>query len=112
LLAVPAERAVVGRDRRQHVRAQGVPEHVLVLLRARRRRVDVLRALEVGPLEERVIDEEVLRARLAVNGPGGISRTRDRLDRLAARNMYDVERRPRDACELDGAVRRLALGLG
>ena len=62
LLAVPAERAVVGRDRRQDVVAHRVPEHVLVRLVARRRRVDVLRAFEVRPLEEGVVDEEVLGA--------------------------------------------------
>ncbi len=43
LLLRPTRRAVVGGDRLKHVRADGVPEHVLVLLRARRRRVDVLR---------------------------------------------------------------------
>ena len=36
----------------------------------------------------------------------------DRLDRLLARDVDDVERGTGDARELDRAVRRLALGLG
>ena len=93
----------------EHVGADGVPEHVLVLLRPRRRRVDVLRALEVRPLEEGVVDEEVLRARLAPDVPALLARERDRLDRLAARDVDDVQRAAGDARELDRAVRRLAL---
>ena len=95
LLAVPDEGAVVGRDRGEHVRAHRVPEHVLVRLVARRRRVDVLRALEVRPLEERVVDEEVLRAGLAPDVPALLARDRDRLDRLLAGDVDDVERRSR-----------------
>ena len=75
------------------------------------RRVDVLRALEVRPLEERVVDEEVLRARLAPDVPAVVPRARDRLDRLLAGHVDDVERRAGEVRELDGAVRRLALGL-
>jgi hypothetical protein len=82
---------MVGGDDAQHVGAQGVPEDVLVLLRAGRGRVDVLRALEVRPLEERVVDEEVLRAGLAVDVPALLARELDRLDALAARDMDDVE---------------------
>src|SRR4029078_9650257 len=100
LLAVPVERAVVGRDRGQHVGAHGVPEHVLVRLVARRRRVDVLRALEARPLEERVVDEEVLRARLAPDVPALLPGERDRLDRLLARDVDDVQRGTRHAGEL------------
>ena len=95
----------------EDVRAHGVPEHLLVLDRARRRRVDVLRALEVGPLEVRVVDEEVLRAGLAPDVPALLAGTRDRIDRLLARDVDDVERRAGDARELDRAVRRLAFGL-
>ena len=112
LLLRPRERTVVGRDRRQDVGPHRVPEHVLVLLRARRRRVHVLRALEVRPLEERVVDEEVLRACLAPDVPAGVSRSLDRLDRLAARDVDDVQRRAGDVRQLDRAVRRLALRLG
>ena len=36
----------------------------------------------------------------------------DRLDRLVARDVDDVERRAGDMRQLDRAVRRLALGLG
>src|SRR4029453_5760744 len=82
LLAVPVERAVVGGDRREDVGPNGVPENILVRLVARRRRIDVLRALEVRPLEERVVDEEVLGAGLAPNVPALLPRDRDRLDGL------------------------------
>ena len=93
LLAVPEERAVVGRDRGEHVGAHGVPEHVLVRLVPRRRRVDVLAALEVRPLEERLVDEEVLRAALAPDRPALLARERDRVERLLAGDVDDVERR-------------------
>ena len=112
LLLAPGEGAVVGRDRAQDVRAHGVPEHVLVRLVARRRRVDVLGALEVRLLEMRVVDEEVLRAGLAPHVPALLARELDRLDRLLAGDVDDVERAAGDAGQLDRAVRRLALGLG
>src|SRR6185369_4827418 len=75
-------------------------------------RVHVLRALEVrlGDVVERV--EEVLGAGLAPDVPACLTRARDRLDRLAAGDVDDVERRAGEVCELDRAVRRLALGLG
>ena len=92
LLRVPAEGAVVGRDRLEDVRADRVPEHFLVLLRPRRRRVDVLRAFEVRSLEVRVVDEEVLRAGLAPDIPTLLARERDRLDSLLAGDVDDVER--------------------
>src|SRR5205814_5311402 len=79
---------------------------------ARRGRVDVLPALEVRPLEERVVDEEVLRAGFPPNVPALLAGELDRLDRLGAGDVDDVQRRPRHARELDGAVGRLALGLG
>jgi hypothetical protein len=44
--------------------------------------------------------------------PACLTRARDRLDRLAAGDVDDVERRAGEVCELDRAVRRLALGLG
>ena len=112
LLAVPEERAVVGRDRRERVGAHGVPEHLVVRRVARGRRVDVLRALEVRPLRGRQSTEEVLRARLAPDVPALLAGAADRLDRLAAGDVDDVERAAGDARELDRAVRRLALELG
>ena len=103
---------MVGGDRREDVVADRCPEDLLVRLVARRRRVDVLRPLEVRPLEERVVDEEVLRAGLAEDVPALLAREGDRLDRLVAGDVDDVERAAGHAGELDGAVRRLALGLG
>src|SRR5829696_5812977 len=47
LLAVPVERAMVGGDDREDVGGERVPEVLLVLLRPRRRRVDVLGSFEV-----------------------------------------------------------------
>src|SRR5262249_25930361 len=64
------------------------------------------------PSEERVVDEEVLRTRLAPDVPALGAGDRDRLDRLAARDMDDVERCARHTRELDRPVGRLALGLG
>jgi hypothetical protein len=112
LLALEEVGAMVGRDRLQQIRAHRVPEHVLVRLRAGRRRVDVLRPFEVRLVEERLVDEEVLRARLAPDVPTLLARECDRLRRLRARHVDDVERSAGDAGELDGAVRRLALELG
>ncbi len=76
------------------------------------RRVDVLRALEVRlrDVVERV--EEVLRAGLAPDVPARLARAGDRLHRLAAGDVDDVERRAGEVRELDRAVRRLALRLG
>src|SRR5581483_12522371 len=111
LLAVPEERAVVGRDRGQRVGADGVPEDGVVRGVARGRRVDVLRALEVRLRE--VVDraEEVLRARLPPDVPALLARAADRLDGLPAGDVDDVERGAGDPRELDRPVRRLALEL-
>src|SRR5215204_347577 len=82
LLAVPEERAVVGRDRRELVGAHRVPQVLLVRLVAGRRRVDVLGALEVRLLEVAVVDEEVLGAGLTPDVPALVAGELDRLDRL------------------------------
>ena len=111
LLALEQIRAVVGRDRLEDVRPHRVPENLLVFLRPGRRCVDVLRALEVGPVEERLVDEEVLGAGLAPDVPALVAGERDRLGRFLARDVDDVERRAGHACQLDGAVRRLTLEL-
>ena len=76
----------------------------------RRRRVDVLAALEVRLIERGLVDEEVLRAGLAPRLPALRARLVDRVDRLLAGDVDDVERAAGDACQLDGPVRRLALG--
>ena len=102
---------MVGRDRRQRVGAHRVPEDVLVLLRPRRRRVDVLRAFEVRALEEGVVDEEVLGARLAPHVPAFLACDLNRLDGLLARHVHDVERSAGDSRQLNRPVRRLAFGL-
>ncbi len=102
---------MVGGDCRQRVRTDGVPEHVLVLLRPRRWRVDVLRTFEVGALEEGVVDEEVLGARLAPHVPALLARELNRLDGLLARHVDDIERSAGDSRKLNRPVGRLALGL-
>ena len=89
-----------------------MPEVLLVVLRAGRRCVHVLRALEVRLLEGRLVDEEVLRAGLAPRLPVAVPGARDGLDRLLARHVDDVEGRTRHPGELDCTVRRLALGDG
>src|SRR5204862_6208445 len=92
LLPVPEERAVIGRDRGQRVCAHRVPQDVVVRRVARGRRVDVLRALEVRLREVVNRPEEVLRARLPPDVPALLARAPDRLDRLAAGDVYDAER--------------------
>src|ERR1700761_7093958 len=83
-----------------------------VLGRARRRGIHVLRALEVGLLEPGLVDEQVLGARLAPGPPPTRPRDRDRLNRLLAGDVDDVQRAARDVRELYRAVRGLGLGLG
>src|SRR5215204_6358645 len=99
---------MVGGDDREDVALDGLPEALLVLLRPWRRRVDVLGALEVGPFQERVVDEEVLRAGLAPHVPALFPCGRDRVDRLLAGDVYDIEPAAGDARQLDGAIRGLA----
>src|SRR5688572_2072917 len=89
LLLRPVEGAVVGGDDREVVRDEGLPQVLLVLLRPRRRRVDVLPAFPVRLLP----------------------REGDRLHRGLARHVDDVERAPRDAGQLDRPVRSLGLRL-
>src|SRR5205807_10015134 len=89
LLALEQVGAVVGRDRLEDVRPDGVPEHLLVRLRARRRRVHVLRALELRPVQKGLINEEVLRAGLAPDVPALLTGECDRLDRLLAGDVDD-----------------------
>src|SRR5206468_8624883 len=112
LLRIPTEGAMVRRDRLEDVRADRVPEDLLVGLVARRGRVDELRAFEVRPLEEGVVDEEVLRAGVAPDVPAGVTRPCDRVDRLAARDVDDIEVAVGHPGQLDGAVRGLTLRLG
>src|SRR5215212_9940494 len=109
LLAVPVERAVVGRDNGEDVRGERVPEVLLVLLRSRRRRVDVLGPLEVRLVQRRLVDKEVLGTGLAPGVPVVGARLRYRVYGLLAGDVDDVERRSRDAGELNRPVCRLTL---
>src|SRR6185312_9532522 len=78
LLPVPEERAVVGRDRGERIRANRFPQDVMIRRVARRRGVDVLRAFEVGLREVVNRPEEVLRARLTPDVPALLARAADR----------------------------------
>src|SRR4029079_5633321 len=78
----------------------------------RRGRVHVLRTFEIRALEVRVVDEEVLGARLAPDVPALLAGMSDRLHRLAAGDVDDVERSAGEARQLDRAVGGFALGLG
>src|SRR5262249_11687183 len=86
----PLERAMVGREHREDVGAESLPERLLLLLGSRRRRVDVLGALEPRLIELGVVDEEVLGAGLAPHVPTLLARELDRLDRRLAGDMDAV----------------------
>ena len=66
---------------------------------------------QFGLLHHRLVDEEVLGARLAPDLPALLARERDGLDRRLAGDVDDVERRVGHVRELDRAVRRLGLRL-
>jgi hypothetical protein len=82
LLSVEVERAVVGGDELEVVRAEPAPEVRLVVLRAQRRAAYVLGALEPVPhVVER--QEEVLRAGLGEGHRAAVAGGRHRLQRVA-----------------------------
>src|ERR1700730_1764268 len=85
---------------------------LVVLGRARRRREDVLGAAEVRLIEVMLVDEEVLGAGLAPGAPARRPGGRERLDRLAAGDVNDVQGAARDVGQRDRAARGLALGEG
>src|SRR5262249_37412602 len=66
LLSLLTEWAMVGGDDLQIVRLQPTPEVLLHARRPKRRRADVLCALEVGSREVVLREEEILRTRLGV----------------------------------------------
>ncbi len=109
LLRLEAERAVVGRDHRQVVRAQPAPQRRLVLAGPQRGGADVLGALEPGPGEVVVGQEQVLRAGLGEGVVPLVARLRDLRQRLLRRQVHDVDGRVRDLRQLDRPVRRLGL---
>ena len=79
---------------------------------AERRRADPLGALEAGPRQIVLREEEVLDAGLAVDRPlPRRARQADRLDRARVGDVDDVERRAGHLGQPDGAVGRLGLQL-
>ena len=112
LLLLHAERAVIGRDDLQVVRAQESPQVrlVVLVLRSQGSGADVLRTFEPRRAEMILeVQVEVLRARLAEHVRAGIACGDDLLDGLARGHVHDVERSARDLGELDGPVGRFLL---
>ena len=84
------------------------PELVLVVLRSERRRADELRAVEpVAHVVER--QEQVLRAGLGERLRAPVARLADRVERVARREVDDVDGHAGGLGQADDAVRRLAL---
>src|SRR5262249_32938650 len=83
-LALEIERAVVGRNELEVVLDEALPELVLVIRRAERRRTDELRAIEpVAQVVER--EEQVLRACLGERPDAPVARFADGVQRVARR---------------------------
>lgn len=112
LLAAEAEGAVVGGDHLEVVGAQAPPQRRLVLLGPERGAAHVLGALEVRLGEVVGGQEQVLRAGLPEDGQALVAGPGQLGDRLRRRDVHDVQRRPGDLGEPDGAVGRLRLQEG
>ena len=119
LLVLHAERAVVGRDHLQVVRAQRLPHVVLVTLGAgaQGRRAHPLRALEPAPLlagrAELLLERQVqvLRAGLAEHVLALVARGGELLHGLLRADVHDVQRRAGEVRDHDRAMGRLLLHL-
>ena len=114
-LVFHAERAMVGRDDRQLVHAQTLPQvgvvMMVIMLRANRRRAHELGTLEAGTREvvfERHI--EVLRAGFSEHVEAFMLRGCNFIQRIRSRHVHDVQRHvSRHFRQHDGTMRRLAL---
>ena len=71
---------------------------------AQRRRHHVLRAFETGPLVFLSGEEQIVRAGLRMDRNAAVARLGHRGQRLARGQVHDVERRPRQLREPDGAM--------
>ena len=114
LLALHAERAVVGGDHLQVVGAQRLPHVLLVPLgpRAQRRRAHPLGALEARRAQLLLEAEvQVLRARLAEHVLAVVPRPRQLRDGLLGAHVHHVQRGVRDVGQHDRPVRGLLLEL-
>jgi hypothetical protein len=90
--------------------AKAVEEGLLVVLGAERRAHHPgRRAVPVGVVVDALVDREILRQRLAVDPQAGLARPLDRVVRLAAGDVDDVERHAHGLRDHDRPVRRLAL---
>ncbi len=108
LLAVEVERAVVGRDQLEVVVDEPRPQVVPVVLGPERRRTDELGAVEpVAEVVER--QEEVLRTRLGEDLAAALPSPADRLERIARREVDDVDGDAGGLGQADDPVGRLAL---
>ena len=108
LLAVEIEGAMVGGHDLEIVLDQAVPQVHLVIGRAQRRR-----AHELGPVEAvaHVVErqEQVLRAGFREHPAAPVARRPDLVQRLARREVYEVQGHARCLGQPDRAVRGLAL---
>src|SRR5688572_8722009 len=108
-LLIGAEAAVIGGGGLQIAGLQRAPQIFLVLLGPERRAHHVRRRIvPVGMAIDRVIDQQMAGEHLAIDALAFEPRADDRLDRLLAGVVHDVERRTQHLRDTDGAVGRLA----
>ena len=86
------EGAMIGRDGLDKPRREAGPQRLLMALGADRRAHHVRRALEAGLLVDRVVEEQVLRARLGEHDLAPAPRLGDGGEGLLAGEVHDVDR--------------------
>ena len=107
------EGAVVGRDHLQRAGLQPGPQRILVLLVAERRAHHAARGIvPVGVLVLALVERQVLDQRLAIDAHALLPGAADRLVRLLAGDVDDIERHAGHVGDHDGAVGGLALDFG
>ena len=107
-----AERAVIGGDDLEVVGLEPAPERMLVRRAPERWRHHELRCLEARPVVLLFGEEEIVRAGLGMDGEPAVPRFRHRVERLARREVHDIDRRLGELRDADDPVGRLALHQG
>ncbi len=106
---VGTKTAVIGRRRLQVAGLQAAPQQLLVLLRTERRAHDVRRGeLEIRVAVDRIVDQQVPGEHFAVHPLTLIAGARDRLQRLPAGGVHEIDRHAQDLGDANRAVGRFA----